>query len=41
VLLSDIADKLFYRLRSMYRSMVCLWVCHVRVLCSNGRRYQQ
>jgi len=38
--LDDIAGKRFRLLRLMFtvRSVVCLSLCHVRALCSNGRR---
>jgi len=39
VLLDDIAGKRFRLLRSMLPFRGGLFVCHVRALCSNGRRY--
>jgi len=41
--LGDIADKRFRLLRSMlpcHGLPVCLFVCHVRALCSNDKRYR-
>jgi len=36
VLLGDIADQRF----RLLRHVTVLFVCHVRALCSNGRRYR-
>jgi len=38
--LGDIAESDFACWYRCYCSVVCLSVCHVRALCSNGRRYR-